>query len=257
MVLRTGPFSGAALEVDLAETMLDAALLERGSAPTPSLSVAGGASDVTARVERWAQGHADMRHRLVDTLTASVALTAEPDWSRHPANLLQGEFAEHARLALPPALKWAALFLVAAFGLQLLSELLHMGIYRVQADRVGTQVVSRYHSLFPEERLSAQPAMALQDVQKRLRGKRNEGQAGSNVLPTVTRVAQALQGSGLSAQRIDILGSVLTLDVDARSLGELDSFKQKLDGAGLSTEIVSANNQGGSIRGRLKVEGGA
>lgn len=258
MVLRTGAYAGAVLETDLVGTLLDAALQERGNAPPPSISVGSGApAAVWTQVEQWAQGHADIRCRLADNLTAPAALAAVPDWSRHPANLLQGEFAESARLAVPAALRWAAVFLAVAFGLQLVSEIVHAGVYRFQADRVAAQVVSRYHALFPEERLSAQPASALQDVQKRLRGKQNEGQSGGNVLPTLTRVAQTLQGSGLSAQRIDILGGVVTLDVDARSLGELDSFKQKLDGAGLSTEIMSANNQGGSVRGRLKVGGGA
>ncbi|HEX4870116.1 MAG TPA: type II secretion system protein GspL [Moraxellaceae bacterium] len=255
--LRTGASTGAVLEADATELLLDAALLERGAAPPPVISLSAGAPEAWTRVEAWADAHPGVSCRLSEGLTPAAGIAAVADWSRHPANLLQGEFAARANLAVPASLRWAAVFLAAAFALQLLSEWLHYGFYRYQASKVAAQVVGRYRDLYPGERLPAQPAAAFQDVQKRLRGKRNEDQGGADVLPALTRVAQALQGSGLSTQRVDILGGVLTLDVDARSLGELDGFKQKLDGAGFSTEIVSANNQGGVIRGRLRVEGGA
>lgn len=256
LYLRTGASAGAVLEAAATELMLDAALLERGAAAAPTVSLATGTPEAWARVERWAESHG-VSCRLSEGLTPAAGIAAVADWSRHPANLLQGAFAARATLAVPASLRWAAVFLLAAFALQLLSEWLHYGFYRYQASKVAAQVVARYRDLYPGERLAAQPAAAFQDVQKRLRGKRNAGQETGDVLPALTRVAQALQGSGLSTQRLDVLGGVVTLDVDARSLGELDGLKQKLDGAGFSAEIVSANNQGGVIRGRLRVEGGA
>jgi type II secretory pathway component PulL len=186
------------------------------------------------------------------------ALQAEPDWSSHAGNLLQGAFASRARLELPGTLRVAAMFLLAAFALQVLSEWAHYGYYRYQAGKTAAEAVTRYRALYPGENIAGKPAAAWQQVQQRMRGKRNEGNAGAaDVLPSLTRVAQSLQGSGLSTQRVDIQSGVLTLDMNARSLGELDGFKQQLEGQGFSTEILSANNQGGVIRGRLRVEGGA
>lgn len=257
-LLRTGVLDGAVLEADLLPMLLDAAWQERGSATPLNISLASGDPDTATRVEEWASGHDGVSCLLSEALDATTALQREADWSRHPANLLQGTFALRARLTLPPSLRLAAVFLGAAFALQLVSEWVHYGYYRYQAGKTAEQAVSRYRAQYPDERLAAKPAAAWQDVQKRLRGKRNEGGAsGNDVLPALTRIAQSLQGSGLSAQRIDVLGGVLTLDVDARTLGELDGFKQQLDAQGFSTEIVSANNQGGVIRGRLRVEGGA
>lgn len=257
-LLRTGVLDGAALEADLLPMLLDAAWQERGRAAPLSISLASGDPETATRVEEWAAQHDDVSCMLSEALEAATALQREADWSRHPANLLQGAFASRARLSLPPSLRHAAVFLIAAFALQLVSEWVHYGYYRYQAGKTAEQAVSRYRAQYPDERLAAKPAAAWQDVQKRLRGKRNEGGAGaSDVLPTLTRVAQSLQGSGLGTQRIDVLGGVLTLDVDARTLGELDGFKQQLESAGFITEIVSANNQGGVIRGRLRVEGGA
>lgn len=257
LFLRTDELAGAVLESGVLEAMLDGALLERGSAPPPVISVGSGAPEAWARIEQWASGKTGVSLLLSEQLDPVTALLATPDWTRHPGNLLQGGFANRGHMAVPASLRWAAVFLAAAFLLQLLSEWTHYGYYRYQAGKVAARVVTRYQALYPDERLAAKPQAAWQDVQKRLRGKRNEHKGGNTVLPTLTRVAQALKGSGLSTQRVDLVGGVLTLDVDARSLGELDGFKQRLEGEGFATEIVSANNQGGVIRGRLRVEGGA
>lgn len=256
LLLRTAAFAGAALEADALELMLGAARAERGAAAL-LVSIAAGDPDVARRVEQWASMQDGVQCRLGEGLEAATAIAAGGDWTRHPANLLQGSFASRARLALPTTLRWAAVFLAAAFLLQLLSEWAHYGVYRYQGGKVATEAVARYRTLYPDERLPAAVPAAYREVQKRMRGKRNEGRDDVDALPALTRLAQALQGSGLSTQRIDVQGGVVTLDVDARSLGELDGFKQRLVGAGFSSEIVSANNQGGLIRGRLRVEGGA
>lgn len=257
LFLRTGALSGAVLEAGILEAMLDGALLERGEAPAPVISVGAGAPEAWERIERWAADKPGVSLLLSEQLDAVTALEAVADWTRHPGNLLQGDFSSRGHMTVPASLRWAAVLLAAAFLLQLLSEWTHYGYYRYQAGKVASRVVARYQALYPDERLAAKPQAAWQDVQKRLRGKRNESKGGSSALPALTRVAQALQGSGLSTQRVDVMGGVLTLDVDARSLGELDGFKQRLEGEGFATEIVSANNQGGVIRGRLRVEGGA
>lgn len=254
--LRTGAYSGAALEAEALPLLLDAALAERGGA-APVISIAAGDPDLAARVEEWAAAHEGVRCQLAEGLDPAAAIAAGGDWSRHGANLLQGAFASRPHLAMPATLRWAAVFLAAAFALQLLSEWTQYGFYRYQAGKVATQAVARYRQLYPDERLPTAVPAAYREVQKRMRGKRNEGRGDIDALPVVTRLAQALQGSGLSTQRLDVQGGAVTLDVDARSLGELDGFKQRLEGAGFSSEIVSANNQGGLIRGRLRVEGGA
>lgn len=258
VMLRTGFMSGAVMEADALELMLDGALLERDEEAPLSVSVAMADPTLSTRVEQWAAEHAHIACRVAENLDAATALAAVPDWPRHPANLLQGEFARRSRLKLPRSLRLAASLVAAAFALQLLSEWVHYGYYRHQASKVAEQVVARYRNIFPQETLPTATDSAFLEVQKRMRGRRNENRSEASALPTLTRVAQSLQGSGLSTQRVDLSSNgVLMLDVDARSLGELDGLKQKLDEQGLLTEIVSANSQGGLIRGRLRVEIGA
>jgi type II secretion system protein L len=256
LALRTGEFSGAVLEVDTLELMLDGALAERTQKGPLTVSIDVAYADLGTRVETWASAHDDVSCRLADDLDVEAGLAAVPDWTRHPANLLQGGFAGQHSFRMAAGLRRAAIFVAAAFALQLLGEWVHYGYYKYQAGKVGERVVSRFNSLYADERVKP-GSNALNEVQKRLRGKRNAGGDDTQVLPTLTKVAESLQGSGLATQRVDFLGGALTLDVNAGSLAELDSFKQKLDGQGFRTEIVSANNQGGVIRGRLRVEGGA
>ncbi|MDF3029767.1 MAG: hypothetical protein K0R03_325 [Moraxellaceae bacterium] len=257
LALRTGLMSGAVLEVDTLELMLDGALAEREQKGPLTISIDVAYADLGARVESWAETHDDIACRLADNLDMEAGLVSVPDWTRHPANLLQGSFASRSQFKMATALRRAAIFIAAAFALQLLAEWVHYGYYRYQAGKVSERVVSRYKALYAQEKLPANRDSAMREVQKRMRGKRNEGGGDASVLPTLTRVAESLQGSGLATQRVDVMGGVLTLDVSARSLAELDGIKQRLDGQGFRTEIVSANNQGGAIRGRLRVEGGA
>lgn len=256
LMLRTGFMRGAVLEPDVLELMLDGALLERTQKTPLTVSVAVPEVELGAKVDAWAARHEGVSCRLAEHLDATTALSSVTDWARHPANLLQGSFASRNRFRLPAGLRYAAMFIAAAFALQLLSEWMHFGYYRYQSGRAAQLVVNRYKSLYPQERLPAATSSAMNEIQKRMRGRRNENRSDASVLPTLTRVAELMQGTGLNAQRVDFLNGTLTLDVDARSLADLDGFKQKLDAQGFSTEIVSANNQGGMVRGRLRVEGG-
>lgn len=253
LVLRSGNFSGAVLEGELLEVMLDAALQEQGALPALTATI----SDATlhARLQDWMQRQQVPGDISAQESDSAAVLDSAADWSKHPANFLQGNLAISQRFALPAGLRVAAVFLAAAFALQLLSEWVHLAYYRYQAGKAAETTVALYKQSHPDARLrSARP---IDEVRKRFTAERNQRGGEVTTLATLTRVAESLQGSGLNTQRVDFSSGVLTLDVDARALGEIDSLRQRLDGQGLHTEIVSANAQGSLIRGRLRVEGGA
>lgn len=255
IALRTGPLGGAVLEAGLMELMLDAALQERDALVPLTISAALPDAASRAQVQAWADRHSLVECHFVEGLGITSVLATSTDWSKHPANFLQGNFSTTQGFSLPSTLRLAAVFVAVAFSVQLLSEWVYYGYYKYQADKVGEAAVVRYKSTYTQERLSA--TKALPEVQKRMKGHSNETRSDGSVLPLLTRVAESLQGSGLDTQRVDFSGGVITLDVDARALGDLDGFKQKLEGQGFHAEIVSANSQGSVIRGRLRVEGGA
>ncbi len=251
LFLRTSAFSGAVLEPSLLTLMLDAALLEQGGATGLVAHVRGDA--LRLQLQQWLADH-ELPAELHDSAPdIAIHLATTADWTKHPANLLQGSLAAGQQFSLPSGLRIAAAFLAAAFALQLFSEWAHLAYYRYQAGKSADAAVALYKKSHPDTRFRT--TSPVDEVRKRLNAERNQATGDVTTLATLTRVAESLHGSGLNTQRVDFNNGVLTLDVDARALTEIDSLRQRLDGQGLRTEIVSANAQGGLVRGRLRVEG--
>jgi general secretion pathway protein L len=250
LALRTGLLSGAVLETSTLELMLDAAILERQEQTALTISAAISDAGLRSRVQAWAAQYPLIELHFVQAQAAETVLAAHTDWIKHPANLLQGSFALAKRFSLPSGLRMAAMFIAVAFSLQLLSEWVYYGYYQHQAKKAEVAATTLYRQMFPQER-------RIVNLRRQLQAHMNATAGSGSALPVLTQIAESLQGSGLNAQRVDFANGVLTLDVDARALGELDGFKQKLESQGFQAQIVSANAQGTVIRGRLRVENGA
>ncbi|MFN3586771.1 MAG: type II secretion system protein GspL, partial [Moraxellaceae bacterium] len=246
--LRTGTLAGAALESD-AGLLLRAAANDELPHAVEAFVAPGHAEH--AALAAWAAEHDVDLHLHEDAESAVITRLASTDWRTEPGNLLQQAFATAAPPLLPRALHIAAVFLLVAFCVQLLSEWTRYFYFRHQAAKTQAATVALYRELFPEER-------RVQDVRRQMEAHLRNGGATSQSLPVLTRIAEAMQGSGLATQRVDYSGGVFMVDVEARGLGDIDAFKQRLEGQGMTAEIVSANaGSGGAIRGRLRVEGGA
>jgi len=245
--LRTAAFSGAVLENDLLELMLDAARQEYGAATLINASIRN--VELAERLQSWMSLHQTQGEISREAADPVLALAEGRDWIKHPGNFLQGGFSSNQHFSLSPSLRTAALFMAAAFSLQLLSEWISYGYFHYQAGKAQAAATALYKQTWPEER-------RIVNLRRQLQAHLNENSGSGVALPVLTRIAESLQGSGLAAQRVDFSNGVFTLDVDARALGEIDSLRQRLDGQGFRTEIVSANAQSGLIRGRLRVEGG-
>lgn len=259
VALRTGLLAGAVLENLTPIRILDAAWQEIPAEPEgehPKAlrvvgldEVEGQGSEDKAMLQEWA----DSRELPVDFSSAhdmSDVLLATADWSRHPGNFLQGRFASRQQLLVPRALRVAAGFLLVAFALQLVSDWVRIIHYKHQATSVQAKATTLYKELFPNDR-------RIQDIRRQMKGHLESGGHRGSALPVLTQIAEAIQGSGLTTQRVDFSNGEFTVDVEAHALADIDALKQKLVGQGLQTEIVSANAQNGAIRGRLRVEGGA
>lgn len=246
--LRTGELAGAALESD-ATLLLRAAVAEQGAQPVQAFVAAGHPEQ--AAIAAWAAETGVELQLREDADSALLNRLAATDWSTEAGNLLQQEFANASAPLLPRALRIAAVFLLLAFSLQLISEWTRYFYFKHQAGKAQAATVSLYRELFPDER-------RVVDVRRQMEGHLRSGGVTSQSLPLLTRIAEAMQGSGLNTQRIDYSGGVFTVDVEARGLGEIDALKQRLEGQGMVAEIMSATaGSGGAIRGRLRVEGGA
>lgn len=251
LVLRTGLLSGAALESLAPEQVLAAAWQEQGeSVIRPErLLVSGDAGNDQAVIAAWAESH-QIEVEFVGSRDVTEILLSVPDWSRHPGNFLQGRFATQKQVLFPSALRMAAIFLLVAFAVQMFSEWGRYAYYQHRSGKVQSEATALYKQLFPNDR-------RIVSLRRQMEAHLEQGAASGGALPILIQVAEAMQGSGLDTQRVDFTGGVFTLDVQARGLTDIDALKQRLTGQGLRAEIVSANAQGGLIRGRLRVEAGS
>lgn len=250
LTLRTGMLSGATLESLTPVQVLQAAWQEQDEPAThpERLVISGEAVADQVELSAWAESHQLVIEYLPDLDVANTLLSIT-DWSRHPGNFLQGRFAMQQQVLLPPALKIAAIFLLVAFSVQLVSEWGRYAYFHHKAIKAQSEATTLYKQLFPSDR-------RIVSIRRQMEAHLEQGAASGGALSKMTQLAEAMQGSGLDTQRIDFAGGVFTLDVDARSITDIDALKQRLSGMGLQTEIISANNQNGKIRGRLRMGAG-
>lgn len=256
--LRTGPWQGAALEADAAPLLLAGALAEVPATVGLRLSVLGGSDADLAAVNAWAEQQASAG--LATTVEcahafdwlAAVRGYDTPHWLRNPFNLLQGAFAPRANRGLPPRWKWAIGFVAAAFVIQLGSEWVHYFYYKHQALKSQVAATELYKQLFPQEH-------HIVNLRRQMEGHLQDGGAQNAMLALMTQVGEGMQGGTVQPQRMDYDADSkkLSLDVAAKSLGDLEALKQKLESRGLQIEISSANAEGNGVRGRIRVSAGA
>lgn len=238
--LRTSATSGVRLEAVNTLPLLQSAWQEN---PPASIRIHG---DLPEDITAW-----------LGTLGDAVSLEYLPEQSwtgefaalgnRHPLNLLQGEHAVKTATSLSGHWRYAAIFLAVALAVQLAYDGLRLMHFKKQGARSKEESVQMYRGWFPEEQrivnLKRQVEAHLTEQQSREGG----------FMPLMTRVGQVLDQGSWQTRRIDYDENGLLLEVDAMSLSELDQLRQQLNGQGVLSETLSANSQGGGIRGRLRI----
>lgn len=188
-----------------------------------------------------------------DTYEGSLglALVAQPVAA---IDLLQGRFAVKQRSA---GLAWwhvaAAVFLFAwlgQLGLQLTS-----GFYFERQAAINQKLTEHeYRKLFPDARQVSNPRKR---VESRLAGSGETG--GANFAALFGSCVQALNSladrDGLTIEqlRFEAGRGQLELELKAKTIDQLDQYKQALGKLGLEGRISSANDNDGAITGRMQI----
>ncbi|MET0379154.1 MAG: type II secretion system protein GspL, partial [Spongiibacteraceae bacterium] len=166
-------------------------------------------------------------------------------------NLLQGGYRVQRRSQDGPV--WRRAASIAAIGLTLYAALAGGGgfYFSWRAQQVETQTFTLYRELFPAERRVVSPR---KQMANHLRG---SGQpVAESLLPLL---AKAATGFGSDANthidelRFNQQQNNLQVQLRTSSLEVLEQIKKRLDASGLSAEIGSAQEQGGSTVGRMQI----
>jgi len=113
---------------------------------------------------------------------------------------------------------------------------------------------SLYQSVFPNDR-------NVRDVRRRWNSHlgRSGGESGGDFIPLLAQATQDLPGAGLTLQNVNFNESRgdLILQVLGDRSESLVQYTQQLTSGGLDAEIGTISQEGDSVRGSIKIRGGA
>lgn len=190
---------------------------------------------------------------LIDHCDNAYQINANPNAWGTTLNLLQGEFAPRKKrqqssvnLRLPAIT--ASVGLVCYIGYLLLG-----GFYfQYQAEQQYQQTLDLYRSYFPDDR-------RIVNVRTQTRNHLNNTGAGqsSEFLALLGQFAQHWQpqASNLQMQQIRFNRQrrELIIELNSKSIAQLDQLRNQLSAQGLTAELLSAIEESNGIRGRLKL----
>lgn len=170
-------------------------------------------------------------------------------------NLLQGPFRVEVRRS-GGQMVWRSVAVLA--GVALLLHLLLLAGQGVFLSRKASEyqaaASSLYKSVFPDDR-------NVRDVRRRWNSHlgRSGGDSGGDFIPLLAQATQGLPGAGLTLQNVNFNESRgdLILQVLGDRSEALVQYTQKLTSGGLEAEIGTISQEGDSVRGSIKVRGGA
>ncbi len=245
LLIRQGTFTGMWCPASSAELMLNRLLREVGvDGPTQIafyLSPGEHTPEVNTLVEQVpVQNSADALARGINA---------------HHINLLQGDF--NQRKAMGKV--WRPWRLPAALAGCLL--LLSVGASVLESNRLASQETSQRAQM---ESLLKQTFPNIQRVRDPIARMRSElrklktGGAEGELMPLVAALSEAIKGiPNTTMNSVNFRNGRCDVDMQTDTLQALDKIKQSLDATkGIKASIQSANQQGGAVRGRLRIEAG-
>jgi general secretion pathway protein L len=261
-LLRTGPQSGLAFEIDNLLPVMHACLDEVGEAAPNRLTVLScddshfADSAVHQALSAWCGEQAiDLSLREEDE--ACSVLLAQGFNESNAINLLQGDYSRKQQLEKllrpwRPALILAAVWLLLQVGM-LVTEYSRLSS---QSQALQTQIEAVYRQAFPGSRLV--PGQEKELMRRGLEKLRGGGADNSGLLSLLAGAGAVLKDTaGAQLRSLRFKDNQLDVDVNMPDLQALDSLKQRLAAeAGLQVEIVSASSRDGKVESRLSLKGG-
>lgn len=172
-----------------------------------------------------------------------------------PVELLTGTFRASEIKEDKPAVWWKAVAAMAAVWLIFAFTDVAMENKQLVAQEKQVRAASNklFKQLFPGERIRSMD----RQINSKLKGGTTESSAG--FLSLMQQSAKALQNPELKKDikwqsfKFNDRQNLLMIDLVAGNIAQLQSYKGSLESEGLTVEISSATNDGGKVKGRLKV----
>lgn len=259
-LLRTGPQTGLAFDVDNLVLVLRAALSEAGDSLPSTLSVVTCGDDLfdapPARDELTALCNEQSIEISFQQFDESCSLLLARGFDENNAiNLLQGDYSHKEQLekVLRP---WKPALILVVIWLVLQAAILGVDYGRLSslADEQQAEIEKIFKQAMPGSRVvKGREKAQIEDALKKLRG----GGGNQGLLAMLAKAGKILkETSGIRLRSMRFRDNKLDVDMDLPDLQSLDSIKQRLASeAGLKVEIVSASQRDGKVESRISLEG--
>jgi len=251
LLVRTGAYTGFAVELNNALTWLQFAINEAGeNAPSLLQVYASGTTHWTqdlnslgipVQVQTEAQG---------EYAWLSKGMFAAP-----PLDLLQGEYRPSHALGefwKPWRLTAALLLLgVLIYGGQLWTQSQQLAQQRTQ---LSQQIEQVYRETFPESKKIVNPRAQMEQQLKQLRNQRGQGGSDTDFLSQLVQLSPSLkQSTGLLLKRLEFRQGRFELEMDLGSLQAVEQLKQSWVQQGFQVEIAGMNSRQNGVELKMKV----
>lgn len=191
-----------------------------------------------------------------ETTTEFLAVGAVRDYES-PINFLQGDYTPiNANAATRRFMRRVVMASAACLALFLCFSLAGGFYLNSRAENFNARSVAIYKELFPGERI--------RDPVRQMRSKLKSGNVAatsSDFLPLLDIASKTLDNLGeegdadtvIKQLRYDAQRGNVTMELQMANIDQLESYRDLLTGEGLSVDILSANQDGNIVNGRLQI----
>lgn len=193
---------------------------------------------------------------IAPSASSFTTLLLERASKNNPVNLLQGEFTAKKKKS-QSQISWKPFAVAATIILALqLGYFAASGFYfNTQADTTAVETEKLYRQYFPQDRRILD---IKRQAQAHLRGSKSS--SGKGFTPMLAAFGESWKNTDNTALKIEQLRynskrSQMTLEVQAKSINQLDTLQRDISKQGIKAELMSANESDSGVRGRLQLGG--
>lgn len=249
-LVRTGDQQGFACHPDYLAPMMNGVLENKPEQP-PSV-VHSWHCDGSPTLELPSPFSQVQNHRCDSHMLSLLAQGLQP---RQSLNLLQGDYSQQTDLSrsLKPW-RWAA----ALLGIWFVLGLVYLNLEKSQLSErklaLSQQAEAIYRNTFPDAKRVVNPRVQMEQKLKTLRGGASSQQ--NHFLDLLASAGELLsKEKALSLERVSYRGDQLTLKISAKSLGQLDAFKEALNSKpGIRAELRDADSSPDKATGQIRMQ---
>ncbi len=253
VLVRTGLYSGFAIESNCLNAALQIALTEFETNPPQQITVFSGTQSNSALTELEALGLPITEHTNEKGIFAWLA---QGLIEHKPLNLLQGDYRPQDKvISLLRPWRLTTLLLILWGGLIMAKQGVEYQQLTQQRQALNAQIEKVYRETFPEARKVVNPRVQMEQKLKALRAQKVHRKKGDNFLSILNKISSPLTHTpGFKLKRIEYRQEHFDLVLEVANLQALDYLKKRLSRLSLTVEIQSAISHNHFVETRLRIQ---